>query len=785
MRRWLVRALLGATLLASAGCRRQTEGPPVLLVVVSMDGSPPPVVALQVVLSSNAVTISRRYGNGTPIVFPTTLSAELQTKLGSDGSIDITAFDAQNNTVARGRSNSVALGAGTRTVAVGLTCAVASCGAGDGGALSDGGSAGDGGAETVIATCGNGRVDPGEACDIAIVAGQPGACPPDKTCDDGSPCTLDTLVGTDCAATCTHVEMTDRVPGDDCCPAGASNADDSDCSATCGNGTIEPGETCDVGIASGMPGACPTADECAAVDPCVTALLTSAGTCQARCLRFAVTTPSGSTMDGCCPGGATSDLDADCPALCGNGVLDPGEMCDPGIGAYQAGACPPGCDDGNPCTTDQRSGSGCQATCVHTPITSFTAGDGCCPSGANRNLDSDCPAKCGNGVLEEGEACDSGAGSPVPCPASCPASPSACLKRVLTGDRDHCDAVCAVQAVTICAPQSDGCCPAGCTAATDADCSATCGNGVVESQAGEVCDTAIASGPGACPTSCSNGQPCTSDYLVSAGTCQARCVNLPVTAFVPGDACCPPGGHFAVDPDCASICGNGIVEPPAETCDFGANADACARTCPPSNGCHVYVLVGTPGQCSAVCMSSVTTSCQDDDGCCPGGCTSLADNDCPPLCGNGVVEPGETCDRGITAGVKGACAASCDDGEACTLDFTSGTAAACSRACAHLAITACVSGDHCCPPGCAPATDTDCAPSCGDGVVSGGETCDPRTSCPTTCADDGDRCTTEQLTGDPQSCTAACRHVPITTCSGAASDGCCPTGCDRTSDSDC
>ena len=59
------------------------------------------------------------------------------------------------------------------------------------------------------------------------------------------------------------------------------------------------------------------------------------------------------------------------------------------------------------------------------------------------------------------------------------------------------------------------------------------------------------------------------------------------------------------------------------------------------------------------------------------------------------------------------------------------------------------------------------------------------TSCPTSCPDDGDRCTDERLIGDPARCTAACGHVPITACSGAISDGCCPTGCDPLSDSDC
>jgi hypothetical protein len=69
--------------------------------------------------------------------------------------------------------------------------------------------------------------------------------------------------------------------------------------------------------------------------------------------------------------------------------------------------------------------------------------------------------------------------------------------------------------------------------------------------------------------------------------------------------------------------------------------------------------------------------------------------------------------------------------------------------------------------------------------MGAGETCDPPSTCPTTCPDDGDPCTTETLVGNPLTCNAACRHVPITTCSTAASDHCCPTGCTSATDSDC
>lgn len=65
--------------------------------------------------------------------------------------------------------------------------------------------------------------------------------------------------------------------------------------------------------------------------------------------------------------------------------------------------------------------------------------------------------------------------------------------------------------------------------------------------------------------------------------------------------------------------------------------------------------------------------------------------------------------------------------------------------------------------GCTNATDRDCSTSCGDGVVTGVETCEPKSSdkpCPTQC-DDGNVCTRDTLTGDPSQCSAACARVPI------------------------
>jgi cysteine-rich repeat protein len=437
--------------------------------------------------------------------------------------------------------------------------------------------------------CGNGKLEAGEACD-----------------DD------DTIKDTVC---------------------------DASCQLTCGNGTLDSdvGELCDTNIASG-PGACPAS--CDDSNACTEDAKMGTG-CIAECVYSNITAPANG--DGCCPPGATDMNDSDCPASCGNGTVDPGETCDTGITAG-AGACPMACDDTMACTRDVLNNANtCQAACSSSPITMAENGDGCCPAGANSNIDNDCTPMCGNGVLEMGEACDtmiaSGAGA---CPTACD-DLQVCTTNVLSGV-GTCQAACSFPPITMPA-NGDGCCPAGANASNDSDCVAVCGNGVVEPS--ESCDTAIASGPGACPTACSDGEVCTSDVLGNPGTCQAMCVFQPITAPANGDGCCPTGANATNDNDCAPVCGNGVLEPPTEICDTSITSGlgACPTTCDDGIACTTNML-NNPGTCTAACSFPPITAPTNGDGCCPAGGNANNDNDCPPACGNGVLEPGEQCDDG-------------------------------------------------------------------------------------------------------------------------------------------
>lgn len=232
---------------------------------------------------------------------------------------------------------------------------------------------------------------------------------------------------------------------------------------SCGNGVIDEGETCD--------GNCPVAGECNIADMgnrCVQLIYNgSPTTCSAECLLIEETRCT--SGDGCCPEGCSFEQDDDCEPgsspVCGNGVVEDGELCD--------GDCPvsaDGCPDlpvPDACTVPALVGAACQVMCGTRVITAFDDRDGCCPANGTPALDSDCIEEqiCGDGVVQDGESCD----------GDCPQDDAACddlntctLDAVM-GDAAMCAAMCTHAPVTACTP-GDGCCPGGCDAQGDTDC---------------------------------------------------------------------------------------------------------------------------------------------------------------------------------------------------------------------------------------------------------------------------------------------------------------------------
>jgi hypothetical protein len=218
---------------------------------------------------------------------------------------------------------------------------------------------------------------------------------------------------------------------------------------SCGNGVVEPGEQCD------PPGTCPTA--CPNRGCTTFKLQGSAPACTAICVESGKQTAC-APDDGCCPAGCTANQDNDCAVVCDNGVKEGKETCDP------LSSCPTACPAQGCQLRKLINGGTCQATCENAGMQqACIGGDGCCPASCNNTNDSDCPRKCGNGVVEAGETCD-----PI---ADCQRQQAACQSdqntiRTGSGDPNACTFRCATSP-RACGP-ADGACPSGCS--VDPDC---------------------------------------------------------------------------------------------------------------------------------------------------------------------------------------------------------------------------------------------------------------------------------------------------------------------------
>jgi hypothetical protein len=227
-----------------------------------------------------------------------------------------------------------------------------------------------------------------------------------------------------------------------------------------------------------------------------------------------------------------------------------------------------------------------------------------------------------------------------------------------------------------------------------------------------------------------------------------------------------------VDP---SFCGNGLVED-GENCDVSIPRNeegACPEECDDHDICTVDTLEGI--ECQSECLFVEIVDYIDNDSCCPAGGNSTLDDDCSIVCGNSIVEEGESCDTGIFPDEVGACPISCDDEQVCTDDsvLSSDT---CDAECIYEEIIDFVDDDGCCPQGADFNTDNDCSPTCGDGFVDDNEECDTAIlsdfegTCPVECNDDDD-CTNDSILS-ADTCNAVCCYVEVVVPINV--DGCCP-----------
>lgn len=164
---------------------------------------------------------------------------------------------------------------------------------------------------------------------------------------------------------------------------------------------------------------------------------------------------------------------------------------------------------------------------------------------------------CGNGIIEEGEACDGD------CPLGCEdEDENPCTLETLEGYSFDCTATCVVAEVTTCG-DLDGCCLPECSYPDDFDCDAPycgddicgvdencptdcCGNGILDS--GEECD-------GDCPTEevCEAMTTDTCTPFILQGTdfkCDAKCVEDIIPFCADDDGCCNSFCNSTLDNDC-------------------------------------------------------------------------------------------------------------------------------------------------------------------------------------------------------------------------------------------
>jgi hypothetical protein len=296
-----------------------------------------------------------------------------------------------------------------------------------------------------------------------------------------------------------------------------------------------------------------------------------------------------------------------------------------------------------PVSSGSFAGTNSQSSLIDASDIVADAGEAMDPDDPTRIDAGEVHTRCGDGQVTGTEKCDISieAGMPGACATQCPPLEK-CTPRVLNGSA--CQTECVLRQV-LC-ENDDDCCTGNCTASNDNDCSAQCGDGIIQDSASETCEKGT---PTPCKTTdadCDDKDPCTSDKLIgNPNACNSACTNTKVSDAKAGDACCPTGANANTDSDCKPMCGNGVRES-GEECDGGEACTAACKAAPQTD--QLRCLATARDKCEmCACMNCAATelACRiSADAAANAKCSTVIEcarkNDCvgvPCYCGTGLV----------------------------------------------------------------------------------------------------------------------------------------------------